>query len=140
MKEILLRKSDELNGACRNYLENLKKWLKENGKLDFGNREVSLSLRIPNATVKRHHYQLTELGFLEVKKQKESRSYRYQLSQYAKEDHRDQAIEKALNDALYRAESSFKPKAERLSGSVTAKTQNEPSKALKIREKTPSAQ
>ena len=129
MKEILLRKSDELSGACRNYLEQLKSWLTEVGKQDFGNREISLALRKPIATVKRHHYQLVELGYLVANKPKGSRSYRYQLSTYAKEDKRLQTIETLLNTTL-----------EQLNGSVTAQSSNEPSNTLKTKHKTPTAQ
>jgi hypothetical protein len=42
LKEILLRKSDELSGACRNYFEKLKKWKAS----EFNNREIRQELRI----------------------------------------------------------------------------------------------
>lgn len=40
MKEILLRKSDELNGATRSYFEKLKAYLKESSQTDYTNREI----------------------------------------------------------------------------------------------------
>ncbi|HNW97520.1 MAG TPA: hypothetical protein PKK00_03835 [Bacteroidales bacterium] len=82
MKEILLRKSDELNGACRNYFEQLKIYLQQR-KLQlmtndlllttppvaddsegFTSKEISKALRIPVSTVKRHHLHLFTNGYI----------------------------------------------------------------------------
>jgi len=46
LKEVLLRKSDELTGSCRNYLESLKTYLKVKKKKQFTNREIRQALRI----------------------------------------------------------------------------------------------
>ena len=45
MKAILLRKADELSGACRNYFEKLKTWLKEESKTAFTNKQARQALR-----------------------------------------------------------------------------------------------
>ena len=79
LKETLLRKSDELNGACRNYFERLKSWLEKEGKTEFGNRELSRAMRIPIATVKRHQCQLTEQGYIETEKSNRAKGYRYRV-------------------------------------------------------------
>jgi hypothetical protein len=44
MKSILLRKSDNLSGACRNYFEQLKQWLQQESKSSFTNREARTAL------------------------------------------------------------------------------------------------
>ncbi|MCF6299609.1 MAG: hypothetical protein L3J52_00570 [Proteobacteria bacterium] len=100
--EILLRKSDELTGACRNYLNLLKTTDLAKSK-DFGNLECSKTLRIPLSTIKRYHYQLEEQGFLEANKQKKTKGYRYQFTQLSKEDNRSKAIDKVLKAALDKA-------------------------------------
>lgn len=64
MSEVLLRKSDELNGACRNYFEGLKQHLKEQLKGSFTNRVISKELHIPLSTVKRHNFMLHQAGYL----------------------------------------------------------------------------
>ena len=44
--EVLLRKSDSLTGACRNYLEDLKKYLQEKEQTQFTNTEIRRNLRV----------------------------------------------------------------------------------------------
>jgi hypothetical protein len=60
MKEILLRKSDDIPGGCRNYLERLKAV----GLNEFTNKEISKTLRFPISTVKRHNLVLLQTGYL----------------------------------------------------------------------------
>lgn len=136
MKPILLRKSDELNGATRNHLEALKQWAKEKGKTHFGNRETSRHFRKPIATIKRYHYQLTELGYLQVERQKNSKTYNYQLTALANDQTRFQTIDRELEQALYAITSQVNGSA----GSSSAHSTNEPSKPLKINKKKASAQ
>ena len=55
MKEILLRKSDQLNGACRSYFESLKTWLKQEVKTTFTNQEARQALRVNPSNQKTLH-------------------------------------------------------------------------------------
>jgi len=136
MKQILLRKSDDLNGACRNHLEALKQWVREKGKTSFGNRETSRYFRKPIATIKRYHYQLTELGYLGAEKQKESKSYTYKLTALASNETRSQIIDRALEQALYAIESRINGS----NGSPSAQSSSEPAKKLKDSKKKLPAQ
>jgi len=143
LKPVLLRKSDDLSGATRNHLEALKTWVKENGKLNFGNREVSKELRKPLATVKRYHYQLTELEYIQPEKQKGVKGFRYKLTQLAHNENREQVINRALEKAMYQAEQQAQArqetkvqaktkKGERLTGSPSAHYPSEPQNELII--------
>lgn len=136
MKQILLRKSDDLNGACRNHLEALKQWVKEKGKTSFGNRETSRYFRKPIATIKRYHYQLVELGYLSAEKQKDTKTYSYKLTPLSNDDTRTQTIERALEQALYQIESRLTSST----GSQPAQDTSEPDKSLKTSKKKASAQ
>ena len=60
LKDILLRKSDELTGSCRNYLENLKAYLKSKRKKQFTALEIRKQLRLPKTTQWRYHKQLLD--------------------------------------------------------------------------------
>jgi DNA-binding MarR family transcriptional regulator len=64
MWEVLLHKSDELPGACRNYYECLKLYLSQQLKDSFTNRMISKELHIPVSTVKRHNFTLHQAGYL----------------------------------------------------------------------------
>ncbi|WP_208025682.1 hypothetical protein [Niastella caeni] len=80
MGEILLRKSDELPGACRNYFEALKLHLQQEQKDSFTNRIISRELRIPLSTVKRHNLALLQAGLLHrLPEGDESKGFTYGL-------------------------------------------------------------
>jgi hypothetical protein len=64
MGEVLLCKSDELPGACRNYFEALKQYLHQQLKDGFTNRMISNGLRFPLSTVKRHNFTWHQSGYL----------------------------------------------------------------------------
>lgn len=90
MKEILLRKSDQLNGACRNYFEQLKQWVQSTqeqntspsgrqGGATFTNRMMGDVFRIAHSTVKRHHYELHQSGLIKLNQDKKTKTFWYEL-------------------------------------------------------------
>ena len=104
LKPVLLRKSDELSGATRDHLNRLKAWLADKNRTAFGNREISRELKKPIATVKRHHSQLLQLGYLSAKKQPKAKGYLFALTQLANDKSREKLIHEALDRALQRVE------------------------------------
>ena len=102
LKEVLLRKSDELTGACRNYLNRLKTE-KTFSERSFKNLEVSRSFRVPISTIKRYHHQLEENGYLEAEKTKKSKGYTYKLTPLCNESTAEKVIDKVLKSALNKA-------------------------------------
>ncbi|MCA6438027.1 MAG: hypothetical protein IM600_16820 [Bacteroidetes bacterium] len=80
MKEILLRKADELSGACRNYFEQLKQWLQTESKSSFTNYEARMALRENHSNQKRYMLQLQLGHFVKQIKQKEkSKTHHYEI-------------------------------------------------------------
>ncbi|MBS1652270.1 MAG: hypothetical protein JSU07_09700 [Bacteroidetes bacterium] len=80
MKEILLRKADELSGACRNYFEALKQWLQTEKKSSFTNYEARMALRENHSNQKRYMLQLQLGHFVKQVKQKEkSKTHHYEI-------------------------------------------------------------
>ncbi len=79
MKEVLLRKSDQLNGACRGYFEELKTYLAVHEKQEFTNREIRQTLRIKGTTLRRYHHQLLDIGLIRVESGKKSTGYQYEI-------------------------------------------------------------
>jgi len=122
MKEVLLRKSDELTGACRNYYERLKQWLQQNNTSIFTSREISKALRLPISTVKRHNLALYNTGYLQRKENKETHSYHYEVTSF--EDY--QQLQNNLITALDNVYNQ-------LSGSHAAQLVSEPVKPIKIK-------
>ena len=79
MKEVLLRKSDQLNGATRDYFERLKAWIKKEGKGTFMNREIRSNLRIKGTTLRRYHHHLLDVGLIRAKSGKKATGYQYEI-------------------------------------------------------------
>ncbi len=136
MKEILLRKSDELNGACRNYFEQLKTYLQQAKENYFTSKQISKALRIPVSTVKRHHLHLFINGYIrhytdkkEADKANKSKSYCYEIVSYEEYRELQSRISTALDEALN------KVKENRLNGSLTAHCTTEPMQPNSSKEK-----
>lgn len=68
IKEVLLRKSDELTGPTRNYFEDLKDYLKQKNKRTYTNVEIRRQFKLPESTQRHYQKELKELGYLKVSK------------------------------------------------------------------------
>jgi DNA primase catalytic core len=81
LKDILLAKSDELSGGCREFFERLKKWLRQENKTSFYSKEVRKQFRISPRTVNYYFFQLNEYGLLKkVGGSRYKKGYRYELT------------------------------------------------------------
>jgi hypothetical protein len=110
MKEVLLRKSDDLTGACRNYFERLKSHLQQGRQSVFTNRDISKGLRIPLSTVKRYHLDLMQNGYIKQaaasKKDKSlTRTYQYEVATHEEYRQLQNRISTVLDGILARIKS-----------------------------------
>ena len=85
MKDILLRKSDDLNGATRTYFENLKEWLKAtakgNGTLSgFTNISARQALKVNASNQKRYMIALQEWGLVRKTKGDKKNGFGYEIT------------------------------------------------------------
>jgi hypothetical protein len=120
MKEILLRKSDELNGATRNYLEDLKAWLQQSKQSSFTNTSIRTQFRIPISTVKRYHGALLQAGYIKRITDKQTKAYHYEIVSYEEYRQLQQSIYSVLDEITHR-----------LTGSTPAHKSSEPKKKVK---------
>ncbi|QMU65488.1 MAG: hypothetical protein GKR88_15135 [Flavobacteriaceae bacterium] len=124
LKEVLLRKSDELTGSCRNYLENLKSYLKSKKKKQFTNREIRQALRINPSNQKRYNLQL-QIGYYIKKVQgKKATGYHYEIVSTTEYNQ----LQKQINSVLDKTLEELK----RFSSSKAVQTKNEPRKSKKV--------
>ncbi|WP_299884328.1 hypothetical protein [uncultured Lacinutrix sp.] len=100
IKSILLRKSDSLNGATRNYLEGLKVHLAEKGDTLFSNGEIRKQLRIAESTLRRYHHLLLQEGYIKKRADIKSESFSYELIDADEYKNLEDMINKALDDCL----------------------------------------
>jgi ABC-type dipeptide/oligopeptide/nickel transport system ATPase subunit len=63
-KEVLLRKSDELNGGLRGFFEDIKVWLKANNRESFYAKPLREKLRMNPMQVNRYLKELDQRGYL----------------------------------------------------------------------------
>jgi predicted transcriptional regulator len=120
MKEILLRKSDELNGATRNYLEDLKAWLQQSKQSSFTNTSIRTQFRIPISTVKRYHGALLQAGYIKRITDNQTKAYHYEIVSYEEYRQLQQSIYSVLDEITHR-----------LTGSTPAHKHSEPKKKVK---------
>jgi hypothetical protein len=127
MKDVLLRKSDDLTGACRNYFERLKLYLKSERISVFTSMQVSKGLRMSISTVKRLNLALLSSGYLI--KLEISKPYQYEMASFEDYSQLQNSISTALDSIL-----------QKLNSSITAQSPTEPLKPVKTSRKKPTAQ
>lgn len=127
MKEILLRKSDELNGATRNYFEHLKKWLEENKQSSFTNTSIRNQLRIPVSSVKRYHTALLSAGLIRKIENRNTTAWHFEIVSKQEYNQLQISIVTALDEALQRI------KERQPTSPTPAQSKSEPKKVRKIK-------
>ena len=98
MKEVLFSKSDELSKASRDFLERLKKEVKQGET--FYTKEIRKKFRMNASNLKRYMIELQSNGYLKVKGGNRYRGYEYKITDYGEYSSLRQSIEKRLNDIL----------------------------------------
>lgn len=102
--EVLLRKSDSITGACRNYLEELKKYLTREGQTTFTAMEVRRLLKVKKTTQWRYHQQLLDNWYLKKVKSKAGSKNTYKVVNPGEYKELEATITKALQDCLLKIE------------------------------------
>lgn len=100
MKQILLRKSDELNGATRNYFEQLKQSLEQHRQSSFTNTSIRNQLRIPISSVKRYHSSLLAAGLIRKVDNRNTKAHYYEVISKEEYLQLQSSIATALDEAL----------------------------------------
>jgi len=79
LKDVLLRKSDELSGPCRDYLQSISQYLQQHGQTRFTNREIRKYLRLEPTKQKRFTKTLLESYYLKRVHGNKARGYEYEV-------------------------------------------------------------
>lgn len=122
MKEILLRKADELSGATRNYFEELKEFLQQEKQTTFTNKEIRKQLRIPGTTVRRHHNELLQSGYIKLQEDKKQQGYRYEIISYEEYQQLKSSIGTVLDNILQSIQATKPTMSQSKNGSPKRKT------------------
>lgn len=100
LQEVLLRKSDMISGACRNYLESLKTYLKSNKQTTFTNAEIRRNLRIKGTTLRRYHTQLIADNYIKKTTNNKYKGYIYEIVSYEEYTELQERINNALESCI----------------------------------------
>ncbi|WP_431167664.1 hypothetical protein [Tenacibaculum halocynthiae] len=82
IQEVLLRKSDVLNGACRRFFEDLKAYLENNEQSTYTNAEIRRVLRMNPSNQKRYMTQLQQVGLIQKAKGDKRKGFVYEVVNY----------------------------------------------------------
>jgi hypothetical protein len=100
--EVLLRKSDTLTGATRNYLETFKGYLAKNNQTTFTNAEIRRNLRVKETTLRRYNGQLLAEGYIRKIKGKKGQLHHYEIIDVDQYKNLREQIDAALDNCLCR--------------------------------------
>lgn len=100
IQEVLLRKSDLLNGACRQFFESLKAYLKKENQATFTNAEIRRTLRINPSNQKRYMLQLQLADLIRKSKGDKRKGYSYEVVSYDDYEATNKQIQELLQSAL----------------------------------------
>src|SRR5690606_16109936 len=108
--EVLLRKSDTITGACRNYLEELKKHLTVEKQTTFTALEIRRKLKVKKSTQWRYHQQLMDSYYIKKGKIKGENLNRYEVTNPNEYKELEETISKSLEECITKIERSNVPK------------------------------
>ncbi|MGE0561292.1 MAG: hypothetical protein AB7O47_05710 [Flavobacteriales bacterium] len=105
MKDILLRKSDELSGGCRSYFEQLKKYVQHTSPSGrqggaFTNKEIRAALRINHNTQKMYMAELQQYNYIRKTTGDKKKGYTYQVISFEEYQQLQARITTVLDDIL----------------------------------------
>jgi len=108
--EVLLRKSDTINGATRNYLEALKNYLNTENQITFTALEIRRRLKVKKTTQWRYHQQLMDNYYIKKVKKKGENLNRYEVTNPNEYKELEEAIAQALQNCISKINRSNVPK------------------------------
>jgi hypothetical protein len=82
LETTLLKKSDELNDACRYFFENLKTYLKAQDTEAFYAKEIRSAFRLSPSSLKRYLYELERMGYIKIVRGNRYKGFEYKVSNW----------------------------------------------------------
>ena len=104
--EVLLRKSDLLNGACRQFFVCLKTYLKKEKQSTFTNAEIRRALRVNPSNQKRYMIQLQLADLIRKSKGDKRKGYLYEVVNYDDYENTNKKIQDLLQSIIDKLRSS----------------------------------
>ena len=100
MKEILLKKSDELGYATRKYFEQLKNYLQETKQKTFVNSSIRKVFREHPSKQKRFMIELQQYGLVKKIDGDKKKGFVYEVMSHGEYEKLQQSINNTMNEVL----------------------------------------
>ncbi len=82
LETTLLKKSDELNDACRNFFEKLKAYLKEHDAESFYGKEIRSAFRLSPSSLGRYLFELERMGYIKIVRGNRYKGFEYKVNRW----------------------------------------------------------
>lgn len=82
LENTILKKSDELNDACRSFFEKLKAYLKEKDTDSFYSKEIRSALRISPSSIGRYLFELERMGYIKIVRGNRYKGFEYKVQSW----------------------------------------------------------
>ncbi|WP_290243310.1 hypothetical protein [Pedobacter aquatilis] len=82
LETTLLKKSDELNDACRSFFEKLKGYLKEKDTESFYSKEIRSAFRLTPSSIGRYLYELERMGYIKITRGNRYKGFEYKVQSW----------------------------------------------------------
>jgi DNA primase len=101
LKDVLLAKSDELSGECRDFFERLKQWIKAGQKTSFFASQIRESFRMNPYNLKYYLVQLMRYGYIKpVGGDRYKRGFEYEVINYEDYNKLNASISSVFDEVL----------------------------------------
>lgn len=82
LETTLLKKSDELNDACRTFFERLKGYLKAKDTEGFSSKEIRSAFRLTPSSIGRYLYELERMGYIKIARGNRYKGFEYKVQRW----------------------------------------------------------
>jgi len=128
LETTLLKKSDELNDACRSFFERLKQHLRAQGNTTFYSKEIRGVVRMHISSVKRYLNELERMDYISVVRGNRYKGFEYRVQQWDE-------LEKLQDSTRSMVKSILETIKNVDRGSSVAQKRNEPHKKQRTNKK-----
>lgn len=110
LKSSLLRRSDELNGAVRDFYEKLKTFTESQELTKFKVKDIRNDIKIPPRTIQHYLKTLLEYGYVEITSGKQRLGYEYEILPASSRNELEQGMEEHIAKVMQRIDKVYKKK------------------------------
>jgi predicted DNA-binding transcriptional regulator len=110
LKNVLFRRSDELNGAVRDFYEKLKEVIEKNELQKFKVSDIRGHIKLTPRSIQQYLKELLEYGYLHITGGKQRLGYEYEILSGTSEKALQQSIEEHIKKVMEKVNKAYKKK------------------------------